>query len=254
MRALKRKKPIIDNSSSDEDVPLASSSPVKTAAIPLPGAIQAVTVPTNGKTKANGKAKRVGSDEEDDKPLTKPKHTSKAPPKKKLKTEDTDDGSDDDDKPITKKKAPAKKRKVKEESDAEDSADDKPLKKSAAKKSRAKKVKDEDASGSEAPKPKKRATKAKKEETDASPKKTAKQKKEEEEEEIHRWWDQQQEGDSSEKWQTLQHNGVYFPPAYEPLPRNVKMKYDGIYLPAIPQNYAKYATSNRKVCRSVSRG
>jgi DNA topoisomerase-1 len=48
------------------------------------------------------------------------------------------------------------------------------------------------------------------------------------EEEEYRWWDDPTKGDGTTKWQTLEHNGVLFPPPYEPLPKNVKMKYDGI--------------------------
>lgn len=33
------------------------------------------------------------------------------------------------------------------------------------------------------------------------------------------------QGDGSSKWVTLEHNGVLFPPPYEP--HGVKMKYDG---------------------------
>ena len=46
------------------------------------------------------------------------------------------------------------------------------------------------------------------------------------EEEKYRWWEHQKE-DASIKWDTLSHNGVLFPPAYEPLPADVKLKYDG---------------------------
>lgn len=47
------------------------------------------------------------------------------------------------------------------------------------------------------------------------------------EEEEYRWWDAPKKEDDSVKWTTLEHNGVLFPPAYEPLPRNVKLYYDG---------------------------
>ncbi|KAJ3577577.1 hypothetical protein NPX13_g2988 [Xylaria arbuscula] len=50
---------------------------------------------------------------------------------------------------------------------------------------------------------------------------------EDEEEEEHRWWEQQN-ADQSIKWQKLEHNGVLFPPEYEPLPKNVKLVYDGV--------------------------
>ncbi|KAI9053751.1 hypothetical protein LZ554_002702 [Drepanopeziza brunnea f. sp. 'monogermtubi'] len=65
---------------------------------------------------------------------------------------------------------------------------------------------------------------------DASPIKKGKQQQEseEEQEEVHRWWDEEKKEDDSIKWETLQHNGVIFPPPYEPLPKNVKLLYDGV--------------------------
>lgn len=51
----------------------------------------------------------------------------------------------------------------------------------------------------------------------------------EEEEEEYRWWENQNPtGDGTKKWSTLEHNGVVFPPEYQPLPKNVRMKYDGV--------------------------
>ncbi|KAI1465709.1 putative TOP1 protein [Daldinia caldariorum] len=49
----------------------------------------------------------------------------------------------------------------------------------------------------------------------------------EEEEEEYRWWDAPKKEDDSIKWTTLEHNGVLFPPPYEPLPKDVKLIYDG---------------------------
>ncbi|KAI9806866.1 MAG: DNA topoisomerase 1 [Piccolia ochrophora] len=49
-----------------------------------------------------------------------------------------------------------------------------------------------------------------------------------EEEEEYRWWDDPTKGDGTIKWNTLQHNGVVFPPPYESLPSHVRMKYDKI--------------------------
>lgn len=49
----------------------------------------------------------------------------------------------------------------------------------------------------------------------------------EEEEEEYRWWEDPTKGDGTDKWTTLEHNGVVFPPPYEPLPKSVKMRYDG---------------------------
>ena len=49
-----------------------------------------------------------------------------------------------------------------------------------------------------------------------------------EEEEEYRWWEDPSKGDGTTKWNTLEHAGVVFPPPYEPLPKKVRMKYDGV--------------------------
>lgn len=49
----------------------------------------------------------------------------------------------------------------------------------------------------------------------------------EQEGDDYKWWEDKKFGEGSERWQTLQHNGVIFPPPYEPLPSYVKMYYDG---------------------------
>ena len=49
----------------------------------------------------------------------------------------------------------------------------------------------------------------------------------EEEEEEYRWWEDPTKGDGTTKWTTLEHAGVVFPPPYEPLPKSVRMRYDG---------------------------
>ncbi|KAF9886811.1 DNA topoisomerase 1 [Aspergillus nanangensis] len=51
---------------------------------------------------------------------------------------------------------------------------------------------------------------------------------EEGEEEESRWWEDPTKSDGTIKWTSLEHNGVVFPPDYEPLPKDVKMKYDGV--------------------------
>ncbi|KAK9370507.1 hypothetical protein V1509DRAFT_615997 [Lipomyces kononenkoae] len=56
---------------------------------------------------------------------------------------------------------------------------------------------------------------------------TSTQEKEEEEEEFYKWWEAES-NDNSVKWTTLVHNGVLFPPPYEPLPSHVKLKYNGV--------------------------
>lgn len=50
----------------------------------------------------------------------------------------------------------------------------------------------------------------------------------EEEEEGYKWWEDPGKSDDSKKWDTLEHNGVVFPPPYERLPSSVKMNYDGV--------------------------
>lgn len=55
------------------------------------------------------------------------------------------------------------------------------------------------------------------------------------EEEEYRWWEDPTKGDGTKKWTTLEHNGVVFPPEYEVLPKNVKMKYDGVPITLHPE-------------------
>lgn len=235
---LKRKKAATYTSSSEDDTPLMASSPAKnakSAAVPMPGALEATTVPHvngNGKAAKGKKVVKDSDDSDDDAPIAKKQRAAankekRKPPKKRVKKEESDADDDvesEDDKPIAKKAAPVRgKRKMKEESDADEDEDDKPLKK-AVKKTPQKKVKKEEFD-EDTPKVKKKGNKVK-EEPDA--KKGKKKSKEEEEEDTYKWWEQQEaNGDGTEKWQTLEHNGVYFPPAYEPLPKNVKMKYNG---------------------------
>ncbi|KAJ5106133.1 DNA topoisomerase 1 [Penicillium angulare] len=52
--------------------------------------------------------------------------------------------------------------------------------------------------------------------------------KDEDEEEEYKWWEDPTKGDGTKKWATLEHSGVVFPPPYEPLPKNVKLKYNGV--------------------------
>ncbi|XP_024137438.1 DNA topoisomerase I, mitochondrial isoform X2 [Oryzias melastigma] len=52
------------------------------------------------------------------------------------------------------------------------------------------------------------------------------QKKEEEEKNRWRWWEEEKYEDGV-KWKSLEHNGPYFPPEYQPLPDDVHFYYDG---------------------------
>lgn len=98
------------------------------------------------------------------------------------------------------------------------------------------KLKKEESSDDDAPLAKKASAKVKKAKTEtATPQKKGKGKAVkreevadgEEGEEEYRWWEDPTKGDGTNKWETLEHAGVVFPPEYEPLPKNVKMKYDG---------------------------
>ncbi|KAG8213967.1 DNA topoisomerase I [Butyriboletus roseoflavus] len=187
------------DSDDDDDIPLASSPAKKThsAAIHRESHATAIITP-------NGKAE---SDSNTVLATVKRKRPSngkvKAPPKKKVKKEEGSiESSASDDEPLPKKRSSGRV-KVKPESDVE-MKDVKPKRKRAQNK----KTKEEDAS-SETPQTKKRG----------------KKKEEEDAEEVYRWWEEQANGDGEVKWQTLEHNGVIFPPPYEPLPSHVKMKY-----------------------------
>ena len=119
--------------------------------------------------------------------------------------------------------------------------DKKPTEKTTKKPTPAKKPKKEESSDDDVPLAKKvPSAKSKKVKVEAStPKKPAKGKavkkeetvergEEDDEDEEVRWWEDPTKGDGTNKWETLQHSGVVFPPPYEPLPKNVKMKYDGV--------------------------
>ncbi|CAK1550094.1 unnamed protein product [Leptosia nina] len=78
-------------------------------------------------------------------------------------------------------------------------------------------------------KKKKKAEKRKVEKTESednrSPTKRKKNGKEEEQE-VWKWWEEQKNDDGT-KWRYLEHKGPLFAPPYEPLPANVKFRYDG---------------------------
>ena len=103
----------------------------------------------------------------------------------------------------------------------EDSGDDVPLSSKAAGKRKA-------VSKPEALTPKKKGKALKKEETEQD-------REAEEEEEEYRWWEDPTKGDGTKKWDTLEHAGVVFPPPYQPLPKNVQMRYDGTPVRMAPE-------------------
>ncbi|OBT70157.1 hypothetical protein VE03_00516 [Pseudogymnoascus sp. 23342-1-I1] len=116
--------------------------------------------------------------------------------------------ADSEDEPISKSRARKANGLKKEESD-----DDIPItKKVAAKKANGK---------APVKTPVKKPAKGK------AAKKEESEEAEAEEEEEYRWWDAPNKDDDSIKWETLEHNGVVFPPDYEALPKNVKLVYNG---------------------------
>lgn len=50
---------------------------------------------------------------------------------------------------------------------------------------------------------------------------------EEEEDDADQWWNEPKKEDGSIQWETLEHNGVLFDYKYNPLPKHVKLIYDG---------------------------
>ena len=150
---------------------------------------------------------QIGEDSEDDVPLTKKLSTQKAKIEKKAEQTAKKLRAEEQKKPAKK----ATPNKVKKEE-----SDDEPLqrKKKATTPSKS-------AKPTESAKKKAKAKEVKKEETELDV-------DEEDDEEEYRWWEQQNPtGDGTRKWNTLEHNGVVFPPNYEPLPKNVKLHYDG---------------------------
>jgi DNA topoisomerase-1 len=189
------------NDESDSDVPLAASKLAKEKAQIM--------------KEENAESRRLEAEDK----------KAAAAKKRKATAVKKEEESDDSDAPLAKGKrraAPAKKANgVKKE---ESSDDDIPLaKKPRATKAAATKaaaVKKEPAVKKEA----KGKGRVKKSETPA----TTAGEGEEEDEEEYKWWEHQAETDGTVKWTTLEHNGVIFPPPYEPLPKDVKMLYNGV--------------------------
>ncbi|EPS38402.1 hypothetical protein H072_7855 [Dactylellina haptotyla CBS 200.50] len=220
------KKPLSDDSDSD-DVPLVTSRRKSTKSM---------------------KEESESDFEDDDIPLQKlskekkeiekaaAKQTPKATPKAKVAAK------------ATPKSKSASKRKPKEETPSESDSDvpmAKQRKTTSAKKSKVKKEEDEEETLAST---KGKKTKGKVKVEELAPKKAtkgkAKAKSEEEEDEAtpegeedgdeYKWWEADQ-NDGKQKWETLQHAGVMFPPPYETLPSSVKMKYDGTPLVLNPE-------------------
>lgn len=207
---------------------------------------------------SKGKTKVESDSDSDDAPLVSKKGKGKSPTimRKPVKASETAIGeSEDSDAPLgqklAKEKAMIEKRAEKEakairkeEKQASTKKQVKGTTPSATKRKSngvKKEISDDDVPlSSKAPAKKKIATKSEA----STPKKKSKAVKKEEteedlaaeaEEEEYRWWEDLSKGDGTKKWSTLEHNGVVFPPPYEPLPNNVQMRYDGIPVRMAPE-------------------
>ncbi|KAK5071757.1 DNA topoisomerase 1 [Lithohypha guttulata] len=205
--------------SSDDDKPLSKkrktqprpSKALETDSDDEPLAAKSNGLPTKAHTLSAGD---LGENSDSDTPLT----TKLAEQKQDImkKAEKTAKAiKKEEAKEVTKKPA-SKSKKVKKE----DSSDDEPLsrKSKTASASKAKQAKTEPSASKTTAKGKAKAVK--KEETEDP------EDGEEGEEEMA-WWNNPMHSDGENKWATLQHSGVVFPPPYQPLPKNVKLKYDG---------------------------
>lgn len=225
-----KRKAVYTSTESEDDVPLASpTKQVKSAAVPVPGALAAkasapsvsgINQKSNGRVRAKDAAVKEENDLSDSsfgQKKSKPKRKKPAKKKPKMEEEEEDDPFSEDDIPLaTPKKATPKavngkakgkaKAKAKPESDGDVAMGGGDSNKHKIKGKASQKKKDEDGAA-----------------------KTTKKKKKEEEEEVFRWWDAPADvtGDGSVKWKTLEHNGVLFPPPYQLLPKDVKMGYEG---------------------------
>ncbi|CAN9423395.1 unnamed protein product [Alternaria alternata] len=220
------------SSSEDDDKPLSKRRRTSEQAKPPKddSDSELSDVPLKARILPKASAEQIGESADSDVPLAKKltkkkesiekaaakeaqamRNKEKATPKRKQKVE----SDSDDDIPLAKKKAPVKK----EESDS-----DAPLAKKAAPK---KATKAKPAAATAAP-AKKGKGKVKKEETEQD-------EEAEEEEDEYRWWEDPGKSDGTKKWDTLEHAGVVFPPEYEPLPKHVKLVYDGVPVTLHPE-------------------
>ncbi|KAI8969221.1 hypothetical protein BDF20DRAFT_893807 [Mycotypha africana] len=157
--------------------------------------------------------------------------------------DDEEEDDDDDDIPLAKRTLPPKSSHAIESSDD----DDIPLaqKQQIAKKKTSKPtvktepmdmdVKSAAATSKKRPLSGSDFTKLKKEKGGEPSKK--KVKKDEDDPNLYKWWEEEQNAefkeDDSIKWNTLEHQGVLFPPEY--VPHGVKMKYDGQFITLSPE-------------------
>ncbi|KAG0151163.1 hypothetical protein CROQUDRAFT_651365 [Cronartium quercuum f. sp. fusiforme G11] len=250
---------ILSSNSSDDDLPIAAKQSHKRASDGSIDGASSLTTTSDSKPAAEATELVVNKLPKFKKDLT-PRAASTTNTKSSRKTSvakkaaEPDGGSSSDDQPIAAKKSIVKKRPSKQAGvkvKSEDS-DFKAVKPPVAKKPRLSKatvtkVKEEEidekpmiplaemmpvkaqaklnpkttaSAATSAVTPKKKGKKAVKKEEEEN------RSDEEAEDEEFKWWEQEKD-DDTKKWDTLEHNGVLFPPPYEPLPKDVKMKYNG---------------------------
>lgn len=215
-----------DDSESDDGAPLAKRQKSKHKQVDSDSDDEPIATKRNG-TKLPPSIRDTGDASDDDQPLGTKLSQKKAAIEKMAAKEARSIRAAD----AKAKKATVKKT-VKEESDDEPLA--KPKRRQSNGVAKTNGVKKEPESDSDAPIAKKArkpaATKGKapvKRSQSVKEESTVNSAAEEGEEEEYRWWDAPKKEDDSIKWTTLEHNGVLFPPEYEPLPKNVKLYYDG---------------------------
>lgn len=185
--------------SEDSDIPLGIKLSNEKAQIETAAAKKAQEIRKGEKkvTSNGSKLKREASDEDDDIPIKKKRQSNGATP---AKTNGIKKADSDDDVPLSKKSSKSSKVSAK----------------STPAKSSAKKVLEE----------RKEKTKGKPKAEGKAKAKAREEDEAEAEEEEYRWWEAPR-NDGTTKWTTLEHNGVIFPPPYQPLPKTVGMRYNG---------------------------
>ncbi|KAF2025223.1 hypothetical protein EK21DRAFT_104108 [Setomelanomma holmii] len=190
-------------------------------------------VPLKARNLPKASAEQIGESSDSDTPLNT---------KLVKKKEEIEKAAAKEAKVIRAKEKAAPKRKPKVESDSDDDVPLAKKKKAPAKKANGVKKEDSDSDAPLARKPAARKATVKAATKPAAKKGKVKAKEEEdqdreadEEEEEYRWWEDNAKGDGTKKWDTLEHNGVVFPPEYTPLPKNVKLVYDGVPVTLAPE-------------------
>lgn len=213
------------DSSSDEDVPLAKTAVAKKSPVKAKSeASLELSSPVKSKT-TKKKIHKVEYDSDE--------ALSSIPDKKKRKVKVKSDEDDDDDKinvvdsDTSLKQIKSEKRKLNKKKIVTSTRET-----ASPKKGKLTKVKKEDGKIKKETKKLKKAVKDEIEGEDEGS--SNNNNDEEEDEEEYKWWENQNENDEI-KWQSLIHNGIMFPPEYEPLPSHVKLYYDGQPVDLPPQ-------------------